>query len=96
MPFTCHKCGTVTLKEGKLVTFQNKTVHLELLCAGCGRFVSWKRHVSNSEFVMPFGKYRGMTLLEILDRDRHYLEWALNNFESGNLVNRIEEVLAYG
>lgn len=32
--------------------------------------------VSDTSFVMPWGKYRGNTVQELLENDPRYLEWA--------------------
>lgn len=40
---------------------------------------------SETEFKMPFGKYKGMTLFEIKNLDKPYLEWLYRNAEENNI-----------
>jgi len=43
-------------------------------------------------FVMPYGKYKGITLEEIGETDADYLDW-LNSCEGVNLHSEVREIL---
>lgn len=45
----------------------------------------------SKDFVMPFGKHRGSTLEEIYVYDKGYLDWCLENLESDDIIEKIEE-----
>ena len=80
----CPKCKGPT-------TIQRKGPHIEQRCSHCGhlRFVrqTWMA------FVMPFGKYRGLSLVEILKRDRGYIEWGAANMRQASLRERFAEAI---
>ena len=46
-------------------------------------------------FVMPFGKHKGSTLLQIAQRDPTYLDWAVDAIRAPNvrdaIVTAVEE-----
>lgn len=44
-------------------------------------------------FQMPFGKYKGETLSRILELDKPYLEWCIQNLHDEDLVDRIQFAL---
>ncbi len=45
-----------------------------------------------SGFVLPFGQYRGRTLGEVAKSQRglEYLQWAMDRFEPGSVVDAIK------
>ena len=45
------------------------------------------------EFVMPFGKFKGMSLDEIATENRAYLEWAVDSLDKPNIVRAIRAYL---
>jgi uncharacterized protein (DUF3820 family) len=42
---------------------------------------------------MPFGKYKGETLLSVSKKDKGYLLWILENIDSKNIKEKINLVL---
>lgn len=68
---------------------QQSGVHVALFCHKCGfiKFIPqpWQN------FVMPIGKYKGKTLLEIKAVDKGYLQWAVDNMSGKSIVARIKE-----
>jgi len=45
-----------------------------------------------TEFTMPYGKYRGLTLPEIYQHDPQYLKWAAKKWNN-TIGNRCKEYL---
>ena len=65
---------------------EKKSVHLGLYCAGCGKWIKWIPQEKNDpEKKMPFGKYKGISLVEILRKDPGYIKW-LASIEAGNFT----------
>lgn len=88
----CPQCKT------KLLIKKNKTkdgsIGHELYCHQCLKdFGLVQMDNDPSEFVMPFGKWKGYTLKEVVVRDRTYLEWAAHSFASSNVKSRILKIL---
>lgn len=49
---------------------------------------------SASDFKMTFGKYRGKALGEILEKDRGYLEWVVDNIhDKSDLTDKCKSLL---
>jgi uncharacterized protein (DUF3820 family) len=73
----CPHCGVV----GQLHTVltPDGPHHARTGCSGCGRFVRWEPAPMTPEraraFALPFGKYTGTTLGEMLAIDPAYLRW---------------------
>lgn len=55
------------------------------------------KRVNQSEnagnFIMPFGKYRGMSLDDIYCENPDYLEWIKDNFEDGWIQEKVKQYL---
>ncbi len=53
---------------------------------------------NNEDFILPFGKYQGMTLLEVKQTDVTYLEWLYHNLDNkpinDQIRNHIEVLLS--
>ncbi len=50
------------------------------------------RTPSLESFVMPFGKYKGMTIIQIKKENPNYIEWALNNLQDKDFYSLFKEV----
>lgn len=85
LSMNCPKCSSeaYTEKRGK---------HIGLFCRSCGfiKFISqpWQG------FVMPIGKHKGKTLLEIKKIDKEYLRWVVYNISSKSIASRAKEALS--
>lgn len=44
--------------------------------------------------IFTFGKYKGMTVTEVIDTNPRYLSWAENNIDGFILAPEVEEILA--
>jgi len=87
----CHYEGRVITQR---VQFRNRGKHLEARCAQCDKYIKYlPSKIPPHFFRMPIGKYKGKTLLEILQEDREYLVWCYENFNKGSLRDRILKVL---
>lgn len=82
-PKPCPKCGnrTYLTRSGH---------HIKWSCINCGylKFLPQK----SENFIMPFGKYKGKSLIEILTVDEEYLCWANLNMDE-KISKRIKEVI---
>lgn len=94
----CSYCGFVYY-EILNRTLSNGESRLYARCLDCGRWIrALPEEISGSQedFVMPFGKHKGKTLLFISQADPDYLLWAEENFEKGkNIHRRIVAFLDY-
>jgi len=68
------------LQVGEKIIYQEKVVYKE------------KEKHEQTEYCMPFGKYRGRRIVDILNFDREYLEWAYWN---ANALEQHEGVSDY-
>ena len=68
-----------------------KAMHIGLYCDKCG-WIKWMPQKWQL-FSMPFGKYKGKTLTEIIEVDKKYLEWFAENGESKGIVRKCKEAL---
>lgn len=78
----CKKCqhDKMTFSE---VTFSNGTHHVEIKCAECKNhngYMAQNLEGDQADYRMPFGKHKGMTLLEISRESPDYLAWAEKTF----------------
>jgi len=83
--YVCPKCNgveTYTEQKGK---------HIGLYCKKCGyiKFLAqpWQK------FKMPFGKYKGKTLLWMRKNDTPYMIWCRNNISANSIRHRCAEAL---
>lgn len=49
--------------------------------------------VNNNAFVMPFGKYKGESVADIVASDPGYAEWAIENLQDPKIRERFEKEL---
>ena len=68
----CKHCGEID------PAIHQNGPHLSAYCTKCGSFI---KHVPKSEtdFTMPFGKYKGLAASELVVKDRQYAQWAVEN-----------------
>ena len=88
----CNKCNTFV----DYVVIEKSNQHTAY-CANCGSYIKNIPHTkTNVHLAMPFGKYKGIEINKITDKD--YLSWALNNMDSlkekflDAIYNRIQEL----
>ena len=89
----CKYCGETKTKEETLI---NKigNPYIKQSCARCGKYIKFLQNdFDPRDFIMPFGKHRGRMLSEIKDEDIEYLEWAKDNFNDGEIKDKITYVL---
>ena len=58
------------------------------ICPPCPYCVDGDR---SQDFVMPFGKFKGLSLEDIMESEPAYLEWVYNNFEEDKLSEEIRD-----
>lgn len=85
----CHRCK----KEVEPV-LTPKGKHLRADCPLCKKYIKFVSHVPSDEFVMPFGKYKGVKLTEVAKIDSDYLHWLYGATQKNNLKEKIDEVLS--
>lgn len=83
MDFYCPKCKkqAFTTKNGP---------HHELYCLECGHIKFLPQPIQ--DFVMPFGKCKGMKLV---DCEIDYLQWLIQNVDKKNIVKKATEAIRY-
>lgn len=52
-----------------------------------------KPNVDPKAHIIPFGKYKGMSLGDIYEADKGYLEWAVEHISPGQTVSAIRQLL---
>jgi len=68
--------------------------HLKASCNQCGRFLKFIKSKTNAEFLMPFGKYKGKSISEIIEKHPEYVRWLMQQKEfSVNIKKRFEAYL---
>ena len=84
MPMLCKHCGEVE------AAIRQNSIHHSAYCTVCGAFI---KHVPQSEtdFKMPFGKYKGVNASQVVTEDRRYAEWARDNMDK--LSSRYMDIL---
>jgi len=56
-------------------------------CVDCGKWIKWKTFVEDEYFVMPFGKFKGQKIVDIVKNEKQYALWACGNLK-GSLKQR--------
>jgi hypothetical protein len=89
---TCHSCGAL-FEEYKTAEkiFKNGTKHIEARCPLCDK---WIKYLPQENFIMPFGKYKGMDIDEVARKDLDYIRWLEENTESNSIRNRCLSAIA--
>jgi len=74
MPMLCKHCGEVE------AAIRQNSIHHSAYCTVCGAFI---KHVPQSEtdFKMPFGKYKGVRASDLVQTDLNYARWAHQNMD---------------
>lgn len=70
---------------------------LTALCKSCGHtgvlYEVKSTQLSPSSFIMPFGKYKGESVAEIVATDPAYAQWASENLQDPKIRNCFEKEL---
>jgi formylmethanofuran dehydrogenase subunit B len=91
----CTVCGSVEItvscvsRNGQLLSIG--------YCSGCKASDTIAQHANlahRAPFIMPFGKYKGRSVDEIVDEDSGYARWAAQNLENENIRQIFEEALS--
>jgi len=88
----CKYCDSFNLDK-ILVEHSNKTIHQKVTCRDCKKCSGFEQVVENKDFRMPFGKYKGKSITEIIGQDRKYAIWASEEIDSNNIRKRFKEGL---
>ena len=88
----CKYCNSFNLDK-MLVEHSNKTIHQKVTCRDCKKCSGFEQIVENKDFRMPFGKYKGKSITEIIIQDLKYAMWASEKFSSKNIRERFREEL---
>ena len=67
-------CGSSNVKL-ELYVASNGVPRSKLYCRQCQSRGELNHNLTNDEFKMPFGKYRGMSVAEITRLDSDYANW---------------------
>jgi len=87
----CKKCGSV-FDEYETIEriFRNGTKHIEARCPVCGKYI---KYLPQDNFRMPFGKYKGMDIMDVARKDIDYLRWLEENTTKNSIRNRCREAI---
>jgi uncharacterized protein (DUF3820 family) len=82
----CNRCGLVND-----YTTREAGPHVSAVCNGCDRFI---KHIPQDKpFLLPFGKYKGTPLTDMVTDDQvKYLHW-LKGVAKENLALKIDQHL---
>ncbi len=88
MDISCSHCNSSEIRTQR-VPLPNGGFHVKATCAPCGRFIKFLPHDSPRFY---FGRYRGLTVVEIAANDPSYLKWCLrkNILREGRLKDAVE------
>ena len=70
----CHRCNSEKFNTER-IPLPHGGYHLKTNCAVCGRFINFLPHQKTK---FPFGKYRGLSVVEVAAKDLGYLQWCLS------------------
>ena len=92
----CKKCGKEKIKVIETMEIhKDGSKHIKLSCNECGAFFMYKQYQETEAFIMPFGKFKGQTIKDIVTKDGGYAVWAAKNI-SGNIAGRFAKELGIG
>ena len=89
----CRKCYAEFREDPELYTVAGP--HIRLDCPACGgfiKFIAKELEGEPADLIVPFGKYNGQTLGQILISDRSYLEFIARG--TGNIGRAARKLLA--
>lgn len=70
---TCEKCQADFSEEEAVKEKTGK--HIKASCPYCNRYIKFLPQETTPMEVLPFGKYRGRTVMSATHEDRSYAEW---------------------
>ncbi len=79
---------TTTKKEYRADENTGEVKKIGIYCADCGKWIKWESFVDDADFVMPFGKFKGQKIVDIVKNERDYSLYAINNILKGSLKAR--------
>jgi uncharacterized protein (DUF3820 family) len=65
---------------------------MSIICEKCGHHNGFAPSIEPAEFTLPFGKYKGHKLSDIVKKDLNYLKWMAGVTTSNNLKRKIESL----
>jgi uncharacterized protein (DUF3820 family) len=81
---TCNRCGLIDDYAIKI-----SGPHKSAYCNGCGRYI--KHLPQNTEFIMPFGKYKGRHLSSMVSVEEiGYIKWLLSQNPKNSLKDKLQ------
>ena len=70
-------CSHVTTGERDRV-IANGEKRIELFCIECGYGIRFVSHKTIDDFILWFGKHKGLKAVDVIKFDRPYIEWMLS------------------
>lgn len=90
----CRRCDSPFICVS-VQRFRNGSSHLRSECKDCGRFVGYLRqHDDAATFLLCFGKHRGKSLSQVMEADPMWVDWAIGNLKSSEVVERLQTLVA--
>lgn len=83
----CKECGSKDVELSNLIMTNGK-VRTRGKCNSCNTSDNLFMNESNNDFKMPFGKYQGMSIAEIVEVDEQYANWVVT---ASSLPKNIKE-----
>lgn len=80
----CERC-----KKDVPPVYSQAGPHIKADCPICKRYIKFIPLTRKEDWVMPFGKYKGVKLAEVTDFE--YLEWLLQKVEMGKRMRTLIE-----
>jgi len=78
---------TNTRKEHMADETTGEVKKIGIYCSDCGKWIKWESFVDDSDFIMPFGKFKGQKIADIVKNEKAYALWACGNLK-GSLKAR--------
>lgn len=92
----CEKCANHTYQIFE-ATKKDGSLYRRLECAKCQAFVCFVPFPvtkdSPKEATFKFGKYKGLTVKQVFEKDKSYVEWVANNFSDKHIKKCAEQIL---
>jgi hypothetical protein len=87
----CSEYGREVYPIYNSKTFKNGTIHIEATAPCCDGFIKWMPQGKDPVFY--FGKYKGMTIAEVVKLDLGYVHWIYGETKDSKLKEQINQVL---